>query len=449
MSRRPAPFLSGVVLVVALVVGLPAAALAAFVAVGTSSANAAAATFPAPGKPTIQNNASNEVVAWTATALSTGRAVDSYQVKRTVGSTTTIVCTTTNLTCADTNQTSTATYVVVAKVGGWTSTSAPTIFSPDNTAPVSTLTVTPAVNAAGWVLGNNPSFTLSAVDSGSGVQNVSYVLNSGSTVTTNGDAVTFSLSQQGTVAIQYWSTDKAGNVETKRTTTYKIDGVAPMVPASISLSSDSGSSATDLITNVAAQTLSGTTEANATVKVTYGSTTKTTTADSLGKFSVTLTLEEGVKAATIRSTDAAGNESTTVAQLRLDTVDPTVVSETPISGTQYTDTSWSHTCASRGGPGICGTAADTSGSGVVAVTYELRKSGLLGGNYQCWNGSSWSAGQCGRDTDMDRGVSPWWASVPTNSMPNGFILAIQMRLVLTVTDVAGNETVQTVSFSKY
>ena len=103
----------------------------------------------------------------------------------------------------------------------------------------------------------------------------------------------------------------------------------------------------------------------------------------------------------------------------------------------------------RGGPGICGTSAGTNGSGVDTVTYELRKSGLLGGNYQCWNGSAWAASQCGKDQAMDSGPSPWWASVPTNKMPNGFIFSIQMRLVLTVTDVAGNEATLTISFSKY
>ena len=102
----------------------------------------------------------------------------------------------------------------------------------------------------------------------------------------------------------------------------------------------------------------------------------------------------------------------------------------------------------RGGPGICGTAADGTGSGVATVTYELRKSGLLGGNYQCWNGNAWASGQCGKDQDIDSGPSPWRSSVPTNSMPNGFILSIQMRLVLTVTDVAGNEATLTINFAK-
>src|SRR4051812_48144937 len=107
MSRRRVPFLSGLALVVALVIGLPAAALAAYVASGAASGNAAAASFPAPGKPAATDSLANVSVTWAGTTLSTGRAVDSYQLKRTVGATTTTVCTTTNLTCTDSRQSST------------------------------------------------------------------------------------------------------------------------------------------------------------------------------------------------------------------------------------------------------------------------------------------------------------------------------------------------------
>lgn len=449
MSRRQLPFLSGLVVVVALVIGFPSAAVAAYSATGTKAGTATAATFPAPGKPTVTDGAANVTIAWTGTALSTGRAVDNYQVRRTVGTTTTTVCTTTNLTCTDSRQASTASYVVDARIGGWTSTSPATSFISDYAAPTSTLTVSPSVNAAGWVQSTNPSFTLSATDAGAGVQSVSYAVNGGATVTTNGNTVTFNLSVQGNVSIQYWSTDKVGNVEAKRTTTYKVDGVAPTA-TNIAISNDTGKSSNDLITNVAAQSLSGTTEGNAAVKVTYGATVKTATANGSGAWSVTgLTLTEGQQPATIQVTDAAGNVGTTTVELRLDTAAPSVVAETPVAGTTYTDTTWDQTCTTRGGPGICGTTADGSGSGVDTVTYELRKSGLLGGNYQCWNGNAWASGQCGKDQDMDSGPSPWWSSVPTNSMPNGFILSIQMRLVLTVTDVAGNEATLTINFAKY
>lgn len=448
MSRRRVPFLSGIALVVVLVVGLPTAALAAFIASGASSGSATAATFPAPGKPVATDSLTGVSVTWAGTTLSTGRAVDSYTLKRTVGTTTTTVCTTTNLTCNDSRQSSTATYVVVAKVGGWTSTSAASAsFISDYAAPTSSISISPAVGGNGWVKSANPTVTVSATDALSGVAKVSYTINGGSTVNTNGSSVNFSLGQ-GTFTIQYWATDVSGNVETAKSVTYKVKG-STVAPSNFAISSDSGSSSTDMITNVAAQTFSGTAEANASVQVVYNGTTKTTTANGSGAWSVALTLAEGAKTATVTSTDAAGNTNSATPSLRLDTIAPTVTSETPVAGTQYTDSTWDDTCATRGGPGICGTAADTNGSGIDDITYELRKTSLLGGNYQCWNGNAWASGQCGKQQDMDSGPSPWWASVPTNSMPNGFIISVQMRLVLTVTDLAGNVTTSTINFTKY
>src|SRR5262249_21648293 len=159
---------------------------------------------------------SNVSVSWAGTTLSTGRAVDSYQLKRTVGATTTTVCTTTNLTCTDSRQSSTATYVVVAKIGGWSSSSAASApFISDYAAPTSTISISPAVSANGWVKSTNPTVTVSATDALSGVGSVSYKINGGTTVTTNGSSVNFSLGQ-GTFTIQYWATDAVGNVETTK-----------------------------------------------------------------------------------------------------------------------------------------------------------------------------------------------------------------------------------------
>jgi hypothetical protein len=212
MSRRRAPLLSGIALVVVLVVGLPAAALAAYVATGASSGSATAATFPAPGKPVATDSLSNVSVSWVGTSLSTGRAVDSYQLKRTVGATTTTVCTTTNLTCTDSRQNSTATYVVVAKVGGWSSASpASSPFVSDFAAPSSSISISPAVNGNGWVKSANPTVTISATDALSGVAKVSYAINGGSTVNTNGSSVNFSLGKC-TYTIKYWASVAVGNV---------------------------------------------------------------------------------------------------------------------------------------------------------------------------------------------------------------------------------------------
>jgi hypothetical protein len=175
MSRRHTPFLTGTVLFVALGVGLPAAALAAYSALGSASTPATAATFPAPGTPNVSGNATGVTITWTGTQLSTGRSVDGYEVRRTVGAATTVVCTTTTaLTCTDTAQTQAASYRVVAKVGGWTSSSPSRTYTPDVTAPTSTFAVQPGVNGLGWVQSSSPQVTIAATDAGSGVASVSY-----------------------------------------------------------------------------------------------------------------------------------------------------------------------------------------------------------------------------------------------------------------------------------
>lgn len=449
MSRRRPPFLTGLVLVVGLVVALPAAAYAAFTAAGSSSAPANAASFPAPGAPTAQGTSTGVDLAWTGTALSTGRLPDSYQVRRTVGATTTTICTTTSaLTCTDAKQTQSVTYRVVARVGSWSSTSAATTFNPDLTAPVSTFSVVPAVNAAGWVRSTNPQITVSATDSGgSGVASVSYKVGSASTVTTNGSSVTFNLSQQGTVAIQYWATDQVGNVETARTTTLKIDGVAPAL-GGLKISNDTGSSSTDFITNAAAQTLSGTAEAGAAISATYNGTTRTTTASNAGTWSVTFTLADGARDVVVTATDEAGNPATSTQAIRLDTTAPTASVGDPVAGTNYTDSSWNGTCAAQGGPGICGTSTDGAGSGVSSVTYELERE-TWWGQTTCFNGSNgFTSGACGTMRATSTGPSPWWTSVPTASIPNSIIWASTMRLTITVTDVAGNATTTVTTFTK-
>ena len=124
------------------------------------------------------------------------------------------------------------------------------------------------------------------------------------------------------------------------------------------------------------------------MQVVYNGQTKTTTANGSGNWSVALTLAEGANTATVSATDAAGNTNTATPSLRLDTVAPTVASRDTRLRNAVHRQLVGRTCANRGGPGICGTAADTNGSGIDDITYELTKSGLLGGNYQCWNGNA-------------------------------------------------------------
>lgn len=137
MARRGGPVAWGVALV-AFLLFLPVAAYGAYLALGSGSGNASAASLPPPAKPVVTATNSGLTISWTSTALSTGRAVDNYQLRRTIGATTTTVCTTTSLSCSDSEPTQTATYVVVARLGSWSSSSPSTAYVPDTTPPTIT-----------------------------------------------------------------------------------------------------------------------------------------------------------------------------------------------------------------------------------------------------------------------------------------------------------------------
>lgn len=73
--------------------------------------------------------------------------------------------------------------------------------------------------------------TLSSDDSLSGVANTFYKVGSGPTQIYNAP---FSITNNGTYTITYWSVDVAGNIESSHSTNVKIDGSAPVTQASVS-----------------------------------------------------------------------------------------------------------------------------------------------------------------------------------------------------------------------
>ena len=127
-----------------------------------------------------------------------------------------------------------------------------------------------------------------------------------------------------------------------------VDRDAPAVPTvDLDAGSDSGPSSTDNYTNDNTPTLSGTTEAGATVNVTssIAGAIGTTTADGLGVWTVTTpTLADGVHNITAIATDALGNASaaSTALPVTVDTVAPALPSVPDLlaasdSGTSNTD----------------------------------------------------------------------------------------------------------------
>jgi hypothetical protein len=102
----------------------------------------------------------------------------------------------------------------------------------DKTAPATTAAISPLPNALGWNQ-TNTTVTLSASDSTSGVQFVSYALSgaqSGSDVSTNPASV--SITAEGTTTVGYSAVDNAGNVEGAKSFVVHIDKTAPVTTAS-------------------------------------------------------------------------------------------------------------------------------------------------------------------------------------------------------------------------
>src|SRR5262244_3201219 len=116
--------------------------------------------------------------------------------------------------------------------------------------------------------------------------------------------------KDGTLTVTAQVTDQFGNQSVQATQAFAVDETLPTVTIS-GISPDTGSSASDGITNVAVVTVSGTTKANSTVKLfDHGNQAGTAIADSTGHWSVmNVTLSEGVNDLTATATDATGNVS--------------------------------------------------------------------------------------------------------------------------------------------
>jgi len=143
---------------------------------------------------------------------------------------------------------------------------------------------------------------------------------------------------EGAHSITALFTDKAGNASAASAAkTLTVDLTAPAKP-SITAFSDNSGSTQDTITNDATPTLTISAEAGSTVEVFSGTTSlgKATESSTAGTFSFTAeTLKDGDFSFTVKSSDAAGNSSTSNAQaITIDTVKPsTPVISNAVEGT--------------------------------------------------------------------------------------------------------------------
>lgn len=150
--------------------------------------------------------------------------------------------------------------------------------------------------------------------------------------------------------------------ESAKSATVVIDTTPPPAPVFTSISSDTGASATDLVTSTASQTLGGTAEAGSTVTVRRGSTVVgTVTANGSGGFAFgPVTLNAGGNTFTATATDAAGNVSVASASfvVTLDTVEPFSVVISPSDSAWHTSGAWTVT-------------ANDALSGIAQVSYRV------------------------------------------------------------------------------
>lgn len=147
---------------------------------------------------------------------------------------------------------------------------------------------------------------------------VEYSLDGGSTWSNSFTA------SEGVNTVQVRQTDLAGNSSGVTTLSFTLDTVAPAAP-SVSLTQDTGSSASDNITNLAALTVSGT-EAGASVEF---------SSDNGVTWTSSYVAKEGLNTVSVRQTDVAGNVSALGGlNFTLDTTPPQL-KPTFSSGTQF------------------------------------------------------------------------------------------------------------------
>jgi hypothetical protein len=105
----------------------------------------------------------------------------------------------------------------------------------DSTPPTTTASLTPEPNAAGW---NNSDVTVALHSEddpgGTGVKQITYSASGAQTIASTtlvGNSTSFTISAEGITIITFFGTDNAGNAETPRIITIKLDKTPPSINA--------------------------------------------------------------------------------------------------------------------------------------------------------------------------------------------------------------------------
>ncbi len=119
-------------------------------------------------------------------------------------------------------------------VGNPISIAPPTLSSPDTIPPVTMAVFSAQPNAAGWN-NTNVVVALNSADnepSGTGVQQITYSATGAQTIASTvvpGASASFTITTEGITTVTFFGTDNAGNVETAKTLTIKLDKTAPSI----------------------------------------------------------------------------------------------------------------------------------------------------------------------------------------------------------------------------
>jgi hypothetical protein len=250
------------------------------------------------------------------------------------------------------------TSAAVSDVAGNTTTAVSPPVNIDETAPTTSVSPIPA-----WSNGA-VTLTLTATDNLSGVASTSYSVDGGSTQTGTSIVITTT----GVHTVQFWSTDRAGNVEAANTAIVKIDLTAPTITATPSPAANgAGWNNTDVtVTFTCTDTISGIASCTSPQKV---------------------TTEGAGQIVTGQAVNNAGTTASVTTTLNIDKTPPTIVASVPpanANGWYNTPVTVGWSCADTlsgvascptpttlssdgAGQSTTGTASDTAGNTATAT----------------------------------------------------------------------------------
>ncbi|GGL21312.1 hypothetical protein Sme01_68940 [Sphaerisporangium melleum] len=235
----------------------------------------------------------------------------------------------------------------------------------DATAPVTTATADAEVPASGWYTAP-VLVTLAAADAGSGVDRTEYQLDGGDWTAYTEPVV---VSGDGSHALAYRSTDKAGKAEEAKTLEVKVDSIAPVTTATAAPANGDGwYNGAVPVTLAATDATSG-----------VASTEYALDGGAFQPYTATVSITgQGQHELQYRSTDKAGNvEETKAVTVKIDSKAPSVLITGVANGKQYGDSvdlkiAWQATDSGSGLKSVTGTLdGQPFTSGTVTALYKL------------------------------------------------------------------------------